>query len=726
MTPVEPGSEESANGPKAGATDSISDAERELYGGRLRRDQSYVRHEGPLIRLKFGHMAAALPHMVGMVLRTGWNADRRALMGVVAAEVGQGVAAGWALVAVNGVLAQLFAEGPTVDKLRDALPSLVVLAVAAVAGAVLSAWSTAMSGRLEPQVERAVSARYYRAVTGVEVEATERPEVQRMLEAGKFGTDSARSMLRLSVGVGNVVIGMTAAAVVLAALHWALLPMLLAIALPKGWGAVRSARRDYLSRLNWVDHRRAIASLLAYLTRPHAAGELRVHAAGVKLLSSYEEMSRQTEAEQRRLARAQASTDLVAGAVAGVASLACYGVLWWLLSTGGLPLAVGGTAVIAIRTSTARLTSLVQQVNRLYEELLFLTDTEDAIKVAGENAIPLTGTPLPAPVREVRTEAVSFTYPGAEGPSLKGVSVSVPRGKVTALVGANGSGKTTLTKVLAGLLLPAEGDVWWVGESGERVELREADRSQIFAEVGLLAQDFPRWEMTAAANVAIGAGDRPRDMARVRKAADEADVLELVEGLPHGWDSIVFKGYERGVQLSGGQWQKLGSARTRYRQAPFLLVDEPTSALDPHAEIAAFEGLWSLAEEGHVGARRRARHPPARRDHARRPHLRPRSRLCRRGRHPQGPDVPHGPVPEHVHRPGRAVRNHAGVRRRSRPPRRPAVRPRDGGLIHPSAPVRPGLTAPSPTSSKDDAHVPQLHRDPQNRRGVPRPAPRRA
>nr|WP_234326174.1 ABC transporter ATP-binding protein [Streptomyces sp. NRRL S-337] len=597
---MEPGGDENENPPKVATADSISDAERELYGGRLRYDQSYVRHEGPLTRLKFGHMAAALPRMVGMVLRTGWRTDRRALSGVVAAQLGQGVTAGWGLVAVNSVLTQLFADGPTADKLRDALPSLAVLAVAAVATAVLSAWSTAMSGRLEPQVERAVSARYYTAVTGVEVEATERPEVQRVLEAGKFGTDSVRSMLRLSVGVGEVVIGMVAAAVVLASLHWALLPMLLAIALPKGWGAVRSARREYLSRMNWVDHRRAIASLLAYLTRPHAAGEIRVHAAGTKLLSSYEEMSRQTEAEQRRLARAQASTDLVAGAFAGVASLACYGVLWWLLATGGLPLAVGGTAVIAIRTSTARLTSLVQQVNRLYEELLYLTDTEDAIRVAGENAIPLTGTPLPAPVREVRTESVSFTYPGADSPALKGVSVRVPRGKVTALVGANGSGKTTLTKVLAGLLLPTEGSVWWEGGSGGPVELREADRAQVFAAVGVLAQDFPRWEMTAAANVAIGAGDRAREMDRVRTAAGDAGVLDLVEGLPHGWDSIVFKGYERGVQLSGGQWQKLGTARTRYRQAPFLLVDEPTSALDPHAEIAAFEGLWSLAQEGHA------------------------------------------------------------------------------------------------------------------------------
>jgi ATP-binding cassette subfamily B protein len=583
------------------AKDTISNAERELYGGRLRYDQSYVRHAGPLTRLSFRHMAAALPRMVALVLRTGWQTDRRAMAGVVTAQLGQGVTAAWGLVAVNSVLTNLFAAGPTADKLREALPALSAMAATAVIAALLTAWSTAMSGRLEPQVERVVSARYYTAVTKVELEATERPEVQRVLEAGRFGTDSARSMLMLSVGVGNVLISMVAAAVVLASLHWMLLPMLLVIALPKGWGAVACARREYVSKLHWIDHRRAIASLLGFLTRPHAQGEIRVHAAGTKLLASYEEMSHQTESEQRRLARTQASTDLIAGGFAGIASVACYGVLWWLLADGSLPLAVGGTAVLAIRASTARLTSLVQQVNRLYEELLFLTDTEDAITLATENAIPTTGAPLPARVDQIRVDNVSYTYPGADSPALRDVSLRVPRGKVTALVGANGSGKTTLTKVLSGLLLPPEGSVWWQDAHGhEQVELRDANRAEIFAMVGLLAQDFPRWEMTAAANVAIGAGDRVRDMIQVKAAALSAGVLKLIESLRHGWDSIVYKGYERGVQLSGGQWQKLGMARSLYRGAPFLLVDEPTSALDPHAEIAAFEFLWSLAEEGHA------------------------------------------------------------------------------------------------------------------------------
>ncbi len=230
---------------------------------------------------------------------------------------------------------------------------------------------------------------------------------------------------------------------------------------------------------------------------------------------------------------------------------------------------------------------------------MFLTDTEDAITLATENAIPTTGTPLPSGVHQIRLDHVSYTYPGADSPALRDVSLRVRRGEVTALVGANGSGKTTLTKVLSGLLLPGDGDVWWQDADGrEQVELRDADRADLFARVGLLAQDFPRWEMTAAANVAIGTGDRVRDMDRVKAAARSAGVHALIESLRHGWDSIVFKGYERGVQLSGGQWQKLGTARSLYRGAPFLLVDEPTSALDPHAEIAAFEGLWSLKEEG--------------------------------------------------------------------------------------------------------------------------------
>lgn len=585
---------------KAAPGESVSDAEQELFGGKLRYDQGYVRHDGALVRMSFWSMAKTLPRMVALVVRAAWEADRRALAGVVLAELGQGVASAYGLVAVNGVLTSLFTGGPTPERLGQALPALVVLAVMSMCVAVLAAWSVAMSGRLEPQVERAVSTRYYTATTRVELVATEEPAVQRVLEAGKFGTDSARRMLGLSVGIANALIGMVAAGAVLAALHPLLLPTLLGVALPKGWGAVRSARREYASRRHWIDHRRAIASLLQYLTLPHAGGEIRAHGAGELLLRGYGEMSASMEVEQRRLARAQAHTDLLAAALSGVAALGAYGMLWWLLTGGGMPLAVGGTAVIAIRNSTAKLSSLVTQLNRMYEEMLFLTDTQEAIDVAARHTIPESGADLPEVVDDVRLEDVSFTYPGGERPALDGVSLSVPRGKVIALVGANGSGKTTLARILAGLMLPGEGRVWWEGTARGaqvRVEMREADRRQLFGKVALLGQDFPRWQMSARTNVTIGDARVPSDPERMEAAARDTDARGVVDGLPHGWDSIVVKGYERGTQISGGQWQKLAHARVRYRAAPFVLVDEPTSALDPHAEIETFARLRRLTEQ---------------------------------------------------------------------------------------------------------------------------------
>ncbi|WP_461020599.1 ABC transporter ATP-binding protein [Streptomyces daliensis] len=601
-----------------GDEDDVSAAEKRLFGGKLRYDLPFVRHESPLLRVGFWGMAKALPRMVGVVVRAAWEVDRPALCSLVAAEFGQGLAGAFALVATNRVLTELFAGGPTPQRLHQALPALLAVTLVAVCTSVLAAVSVASSGRMEPQVERRISARYYAATCRVELRATEEPEVQRLLEAGRFGTDSSRRMIGLSVSVVNALIGLAAAGAVLMTLHPVLLPMLVLVAVPKGWGAVRSARREYASRLHWIDHRRAIAVLLQYLTLPHAAPEVRAHGAGGLLLRAYEEMSGSMEREQRRLSRAQAGTQLIASGFSGMAGLAAYGVLWLLLTGGGMPLAVGGTAVIAIRTSTGKLTALVSQLNRMYEETLYLNDTEEACAVAARHAIPVSGRPLPERVREIRLECVSFTYPGAERPSLEEVSLSVPRGTVVALVGANGSGKTTLAKVLAGLLLPTGGQVWWLGERGAdgtdragdgadraeteteevAVELREADRDQVFGQVALLGQDFPRWQMTAGTNVTIGDPSGPPDQRRLETAARDADAHEFVDSLPYGWDSIVVKGYERGTQVSGGEWQKLANARIRYRRAPFVLVDEPTSALDPQAEIDAFARLREMTADG--------------------------------------------------------------------------------------------------------------------------------
>ncbi|MGW1376083.1 ABC transporter ATP-binding protein [Streptomyces sp. NPDC002446] len=571
----------------------VSDSEQMLFGGALRYDTPYVQHELPLLRMSLWTMARQFPQVIGAVAKAAWREDRAALLTLLGAELGQGLMRAFALVATNQVLVALFAAGPTPTRLREALPGLVAMAAVAAVLAVLAAASTAASGQLEPKVERVCTARFYEGVIRVELAALEDQRVQRTLDAGKFGTESIRTMLGSSVLVLNALISLTAAAGVLFLLHPLLVLTLLLVAAPKGWGAVLSARRRYASRHAWIEHRRAIAILTEKLTDQRCAAEIRVHGAGRLLVDAYADMSRTMEREQRRLARADSATQAAASAGSGAASLVAYGLLWWLLTSGGMPLAVAGTAVIAVRTSSAGLQSLVMQLNRLYQEAMYLKDWERACDTARQHAIPTGGSLLPGPLKEVRLEGVSFTYPGATAPALHAVDLTIPRGQVVALVGENGSGKSTLAKLVAGLYLPTGGRLWWNG-----TEIREADREAVFDQVAVLTQDFPQWPMTARANVHIGRGDQPLDQHRIEQAAADADVADTVASLPHGWDSVVIKGFERGAQLSGGQWQRLGTARARYRDAPLLIVDEPTSALDPKAEIEAFRALRSLADQG--------------------------------------------------------------------------------------------------------------------------------
>ncbi|MEU8545806.1 ABC transporter ATP-binding protein [Streptomyces roseoverticillatus] len=571
----------------------VSESELLLFGGALRPDKAFVTYERPLLRLSFWAMARQLPAMVATVARAAWHEDPRALCTLLGAELGQGLTRAFGLVAANRALTALFTAGPTPARLREALPSLLAVTSVAAATALLSAVSLAAAGQLEPKVERVCTARFYRGAVRVELAVLEDKDFHRLLDAGRFGTDSVRLMIGSSVTVVNALVGLAASAGVLALLHPSLVFMLILVAAPKGWGAVVTARRQYASRHAWIEHRRAISVITSTLTGHDTAAEIRVHGAGRMLVGAYDDMAATVEKEQQRLARAEAVTCSAASALSGGGALAVYGVLWLLLASGGMPLAVAGTAVIAVRAAGASLTALVTQTNRLYEEAMYLGDLERACTEAERHAIPAGGTPLPRGVKEIRLEKVTFVYPGAPAPALSDVSLTVPPGKVVALVGANGSGKTTLSKLVAGLYLPTSGHLYWNG-----VEIRDADRDQLFDHVAVLSQDFPRWPMTARANVHIGRPGTPPDQARIERAAAESGATGVVSSLPHQWDSLVVKGFERGTQISGGQWQRLGSARARYRRAPLLIVDEPTSALDPRAEAEAFQSLRTLTDDG--------------------------------------------------------------------------------------------------------------------------------
>ncbi|MFG2232895.1 ABC transporter ATP-binding protein [Streptomyces sp. NPDC048723] len=575
---------------------AVSESERRLFGGPLRYDAGWSNHQYAQLEGRLLTTLRSMPRMVGGTLRLAWDTDRPALLTVAAAEAGQGVTSAVGLLVISDVLRTLLGAGSAADRLYAALPALAAGALVAVLGAVLASRSTAAAGRLEPKVERAAYEQYLSAAVAVELEAIEDGEFRRLLDSAQWGPPSARRTVGACVATLGGVISLIATAGVLAVLHPLLLPMLLLIAAPRGWGAMRVAQRRYLSMITWVEHVRAARLIGQLLISRTSAPEVRVHGVGRYLLGHYRNMAEVAETEATRLAKDKAATELLAAALSGVAALVTYGAMGALIVSGRMDLAVAGTAVIAVRTGSASLGALVATTNTLHEESLYVRDLERFVAEAARRAIPSGGAALPERLAAVRLRDVDFSYPDRDEPALRGVSLTIEAGQVVALVGENGSGKSTLVKLLAGLHLPDSGSVTWDG-----VEVRDADREQVFDRVALLTQDFERWPVTARTNIAIGrpgAEDRGHAVdaaAQVVAAARYAGADRIVEKLPNGYETLLARVFRGASELSGGQWQKFGLARTRFRDARVLVVDEPTSALDPEAEIAAFDSIRGLA-----------------------------------------------------------------------------------------------------------------------------------
>lgn len=570
-----------------------SASERLLFGGELAFDQGWSQHRGTWVRLGMWSMAVSFPRQVAIAARLARQADPRALYTVAVSEVVRGVAQAFSLVAVNALLSELLASGTIVERLRAAVPALAFVSVMAVVSSLLKSASTASTGILEPKVQRVATERYLGLVARVEMAAIEDDAFHKLMDSAQWGADGARRMVGYCTAVVASAISLIAAASVLTVLHPLLLPLLVAMALPSAWGSLTMARARYTSWHRFVQHARAAQLISRLLIDQQAASEVRVHDVGPFLLEHFRGMAETSEREQTRLAWVGARTGLVADGARGLATVAAYGVLGLLLWNGQMALAVGGTAVLAIRAGSASITDLVLRVTDVQEESLFVADLERLCAEAERRAIPTTGLDLPEDFDAIRFEKVTFSYQGAEQPSLREVDLVIPRGKTVALVGRNGSGKTTVSKLLCGLHTADSGRVVW----GE-VDAAEACRAQLFAQVAMVAQDFQRWPFTARVNIGIGRPGTAIDDGAVTAAAEYAGADEVIAKLPRGLDTLLARGYQGGQEISGGQWQKVGLARARYRDGRVLVVDEPTSALDPAAEQRVFDQIHRLAGTG--------------------------------------------------------------------------------------------------------------------------------
>lgn len=258
-----------------------------------------------------------------------------------------------------------------------------------------------------------------------------------------------------------------------------------------------------------------------------------------------------------------------------------------MVSGGGLTIATAGAALVAVRMLASQIQGLAGGVQAIFESGLFIDDLQDFLALAPEP-------PRPAPVRrfqQVESRQVSFSYPGRTTPAVDGVSIRIGRGEVVALVGENGSGKSTLAKLIAGLYLPDQGAVWW-----DDCPLNDLPDGTARASTAVIFQDFVRYAMDVSTNIALGQPEQPVDDNAIRRAAAASGVVDFVDELPEGYQTMLTRMFDGGHDLSGGQWQRLAIARAFYRDAPLVILDEPSAALDPRAEYDLFSSLRNTIE----------------------------------------------------------------------------------------------------------------------------------
>jgi ATP-binding cassette subfamily B protein/ATP-binding cassette subfamily C protein len=542
-------------------------------------------------------MARRLPSVIGRSARLAWRASPADTTVTIAFNLLAGIFTAFGLLATTGVLTALFAAGPTPERVRAALPSLALVAGAVALRAALQAAAGWAQARLQPQVERLVELRLYEATTAVDLAALDDSDfLDDLKRAEGRGLRSAPLVVQYAVDVLTGAVGLVAAAGTLGVLHPILLPLLLFTALPEGWASVRAARMRYVTELRLIGALRRKWILSDLMGDRRHAAEIRSFTMRGFLLGQYDQVAGYQRGVMLDLARRQALTRVFGDVMQGVATAGVYIALGLMLWKGAVPLAVAGTAVLAIRTGQMSLANLVFAVNRCYEEGLYFGDylefcaEAETRMPARARLVPEGDAPVALPVdfAGIRVEDVTFTYPGTDSPSLNGISLRIDRGEVVALVGENGSGKSTLAKILAGLYDPDSGDVRWDG-----VSLRDVAPQQLWENIAVIAQEYTHWPMTARQNITMG---RTATEEALLAAARASGADEVVADLARGYDTLLDRRFKGGAEPSGGQWQRLAVGRGFFRDAPLLICDEPTAALDARAEHHLFERIRTHAD----------------------------------------------------------------------------------------------------------------------------------
>jgi ATP-binding cassette subfamily B protein len=364
------------------------------------------------------------------------------------------------------------------------------------------------------------------------------------------------------------------------------LVVLLAVALlPMFLGEAHFNARTYTLDFGRTPERRELDYVRQTAASVETAKEVKVFGLNRFLIDRYRTLADSFYAANRRLAMQRAGWGGVLSALGTVGYYVAYAYIVWRTLTGEF--SIGDLTFLSGSFLRLRglLESLMVTFSSTAAQALYLNDLFSFFDTRPEILSPPDPRPFPRPIRQGFTfEDVGFIYPGSEHWAVRHLGFTLEAGETVALVGENGAGKTTLVKLLTRLYDPDEGRILLDGH-----DLREYDLEDLRGGMGVIFQDFVRYNFTAGDNIAVGRIEARKDSARIRRAAASSQADQVISRLPGGYDQRIGKRFKNGIELSGGEWQKVAIARAYIREAEVLILDEPTAALDARAEFEVFQ-----------------------------------------------------------------------------------------------------------------------------------------
>lgn len=357
-------------------------------------------------------------------------------------------------------------------------------------------------------------------------------------------------------------------------------------------------KKRFLSRMAYTTMRRIVEYFQNLMTSRESIKEIQIFALFDHLYSRFTQYKEEYIEVHERMTASETKVDWFLSTLSNVVGVGVWAYIIIRALYGYITI---GDITFFFQASTncqQRFDGILRSVVQGYENSLFITNLFAFLDLQPESvkgALKRSQKPsfaLPVKsIQDIELRNVSFKYPGQDQYVLRNVSFNMRPGETVALVGRNGAGKTTLVKLLARFYDPTDGEILLDGRN-----LVEYDLVQLRQQMSIVFQDFLQYQLTIRDNITFGEITRSNDTARMEKAAEDSGVWSLIQGLPEKYDTVLGRTLAEGVDLSGGEWQKLGLARAFFRDAEILILDEPTAALDPLAEYELFEGFARLTE----------------------------------------------------------------------------------------------------------------------------------